>query len=344
MKRTVVKGFNYFWDSLKMRPRRGTTAPTPEQDKIGVSMSKQIRLTHPIYLDIPMLVSFAAAIEGGLSFGAEVTREESNSKEAAAGGSAKLGLSGLFNQFLNASAEVEVAGVHGANERSVEKSSRSHTEASIAIMLYDRLRRDRGYIVDPETLEDVKTVEPGALVEIAGTVEKNAIDAMVDYIDAVDILGNLATDEQMASADATFRKHRSTGGGKQKQETQSPLGKMRATLDKDRKRTPISNVLLRCTVPKDITAVVTLRTENLRDLTLSELHKNSVRVLGKVTRVIGSEESMSPFENYGMALLTPSTLNTAFGELLDNQTLAIEFSEVQVQGPALQVLPLMVFV
>ena len=32
-------------------------------------MSEQIRLIHPIYLDIPMLVSFAAAIEGGLSFG-----------------------------------------------------------------------------------------------------------------------------------------------------------------------------------------------------------------------------------------------------------------------------------
>ena len=50
-------------------------------------MSEQIRLIHPIYLDIPMLVSFAAAIEGGLSFGAEVTREASSST---AEGSAKF--------------------------------------------------------------------------------------------------------------------------------------------------------------------------------------------------------------------------------------------------------------
>ena len=28
-------------------------------------MSNQIRLIHPIYLDVPMLVSFAAAVEGG---------------------------------------------------------------------------------------------------------------------------------------------------------------------------------------------------------------------------------------------------------------------------------------
>ena len=288
-------------------------------------MKKSIRLIHPIYLDIPMLVSFAAAIEGGLSFGAEVTREASSSTVAAAEGSAKFGFSGLFSQFLSASADLKVASEHEGEERSVERSSRSHTEASVAILLYDRLRKDRGYIVDPETLEDAKGVEPGALVEIAGTVEKNAIDAIVDSIAAIDILANMGTNR-----------------GKNKQ--QSPLGKMRATIDKDRKRTPISNVLLRCTVPNGITAVVTLRTENLRDLTLSELHKNSVRVLGKVTRVIGPGESMSPFENYGMALLKPSKLRDVLQPLLENEELAVEFSEVQVKGPALQVLPLMVFV
>ena len=307
-------------------------------------MSEQIRLIHPIYLDIPMLVSFAAAIEGGLSFGAEVTREASTTAAVAAEGNARFGFSGLFSRFLDASADLKVAGAHEDEERSVVKSSRSHTEASVAILLYDRLRRDRGYIVDPETLEDAKGVEPGALIEIVGTVEKNAIDAMIDYIDAADILSNMGSGEQKTPPVSTSGKRRGSGVRNDKQEIQSPLGQMRALLDKDRKRTPISNVLLRCAVPNDITAILSLRTENLRDLTLSELHKNSVRVLGKVTRVIGQGESMSPFENYGMALLSPNTLSALFHQLLDNDNLAIEFSEVQVQGPALQILPLMVFV
>ena len=308
-------------------------------------MSQQIRLIHPIYLDIPMLVSFAAAIEGGLSFGTEVTREEATATATAAEGSARFGFSGVFRQFLDASADLRVEGAQEGEKRSIERSSRAHTEASVAILLYDRLCRDRGYIVEPETLEDASKVEPGTLVEIVGTVEKNAIDAMIDYIDAIDILSNLALDDQTAPAVPTSRKSRSrSGSSKDRPEIQSPLGKMRAVLDKDRNRTPISNVLLRCTAPKDITAVVTLRTEQLRDLTLSELHKNSVRVLGKVTRVIGSEESMSPFENYGMALLPPETLDTAFNTMLDNDNIKAEFSEVKVQGPALQILPLMVFV
>ena len=263
---------------------------------------------------------------------------------AVAEGSAKLGFSSLFSRFLDASADLKVAGEREGEERSVERSSRSHTEASVAILLYDRLRGDPGYIVDPKTLEDARGVEPGALVEITGTVEKNAIDAMIDYIDAVAILSNLAPGQQKKPSGSTSGKQRGSGGGKGKRETQGPLGIMRAALNEDRNRTPISNVLLRCTVPSDITAVVTLRTENLRDLTLSELHKNSVRVLGKVTRVIGLEESMSAFENYGMALLPPSTLSDALHQMLDNQELEVEFSEVQVKGPALQVLPLMVFV
>jgi hypothetical protein len=90
--------------------------------------------------------------------------------------------------------------------------------------------------------------------------------------------------------------------------------------------------------------VLTLRTENLRDLTLSELHKNTVRVVGKVTRTIGEGESMSAFENYGMALLKPEALSAAFRELAESEDVVADFSEVEVRGPAVQVLPLMIFV
>lgn len=76
----------------------------------------------------------------------------------------------------------------------------------------------------------------------------------------------------------------------------------------------------------------------------SELHKNSVRVLGKVTRVVDEGKSMSPFENYGMALIEPEMLQGVFHDLSNIETVKLDLSEVQVKGPELQVLPLMVFV
>ncbi len=116
------------------------------------------------------------------------------------------------------------------------------------------------------------------------------------------------------------------------------------TLDKDRKRTPISNVILRCIQPPQVNVVITLRTANLRDLTLSELHKNNVRVVGKVTRIVAEGQSMSAFENYGMSLLNPEMLKEIFDGIASSENVVAKFSEVQVQGPAVQLLPLMIFV
>lgn len=300
-------------------------------------MAKTIRLIHPIYLDVPMLVSFAAAVEGGLSFGTEVTEESTRSRSAEATLSAKLGLGTLFTKFLDPSIAGSAGGEIEDTERAVRKEARAHTEASVAILLYDRFRREGGYIVDPASLKDLESVEPGALVEVAGTIEKNAIDAMVDYIDAISILSRMGTE---------LSPPRGPGGEKPRgaPRLSGPLDGLRDSLDKDRKRTPISNVLLRCSIPAKANAIVTLRTENLRDLTLSELHKNSVRVLGKVTRVVADGEEVSPFENYGMALLKPETLESALKPIVENDAMKIQLSEVALKGPAVQILPLMVFV
>ena len=54
-------------------------------------------LIHPIYLDVPMLFSFAAALQGGLSFGAEVTSEQGASTTDAIAAKGKLGIGNLFN-------------------------------------------------------------------------------------------------------------------------------------------------------------------------------------------------------------------------------------------------------
>ena len=67
----------------------------------------------------------------------------------------------------------------------------------------------------------------------------------------------------------------------------------------------------------------THKIQNLRDLTLSELHKNSVRVLGKVTRVIPDGQYVSPFENYGMALIKPTTLQAALEPIVASENMSM---------------------
>lgn len=93
------------------------------------------------------------------------------------------------------------------------------------------------------------------------------------------------------------------------------------------RRTPISNLQLRCSEPAGMAAVVTLRTQNLRDLTFSELHRNSVRVVGKATRLVEEGETMSTFENYGMAMLPLEMIMQILEKISGSSCAIVEFSE-----------------
>jgi len=302
---------------------------------------QQISLIHPIYLDVPMLVSFAAALQGGLSFGSEVTHQKAVAQADVSKAAGKLGLSELFSSLFQASVRAEATESAETADTEVRRESKAHTEASIAIALYDQLRRSSGYLAQPKDVNDFASLEPGALVELHGTTLKNAVDAVIDYIDAVNILTRLAPGQEQQKGHQS--KHQ-LKKGEQHVSGDPTLLRIREALDEDRRRTPISNVQLKCSQPKGMTAVVTLRTQNLRDLTLSELHKNSVRVVGKVTRVVGQGHTMSAFENYGMAMVPANQLTQLFKEIASTAGVVVEFSDVAVDGPAVQVLPLMVFV
>lgn len=298
-------------------------------------MSK-ISLIHPIYLDVPMLVSFAAAIEGGLAMETEVTAESKKTNSISGKVSAKFGLSQLFTALMDTNVSAEMEGKRDGVTSEVKKESKTFTEASIAIILYHKLTQEKDYILQPKSIKDFESYSPGALVEVAGILEKNAVDAVIDMIDATNILMNMANSE--------LPQQKNNKIATQNKAPQNQLTKIREALDKDRKRTPISNVVVRCSEPTDLNVIVTLRTENLRDLTLSELHKNSVRIVGKITRVIKEGESISSFENYGMSLLHPDLLEKAFEQITENEALTADFTDLRIKGPAFQILPLMIFV
>ncbi|MEM9156215.1 MAG: hypothetical protein AAGB13_14465 [Cyanobacteria bacterium P01_F01_bin.33] len=297
---------------------------------------KRIPLIHPIYLDVPMLVSFAAATQGGLALETEVTAEKKSSGSIDANAIGNIGTNKLFQALVDAKASVEGKGNHSSESHELRKESKSYTEASIAILLYHQLHQNGEYILQPKSINDFQEIESGTLVEVAGIVEKNAVDTIIDYIDAIDILGRLASPQPQAQ-----QKGKGTSRSKN---SRSEIGQLRDALDEDRKRTPISNVVVRCSEPEDLNVVATLRTENLRDLTLSELDKNSVRIVGKITRTIGEGETMSSFENYGMALLKPNILNQVFSTISEDDNIVAKFTDVQIAGPAFQLLPLMIFV
>jgi hypothetical protein len=302
---------------------------------------QQIPLIHPIYLDVPMLVSFAAAVQGGLSLASEVTEEKKRTACGSGSLSADFNLSSLFKSLFEAGTKANLEGSAANETQLVRKESRSYTEASIAIILYHQLKTHKGSILEVSSIKDITNLPIGALVEVPGRVEKNTIDSIIDYANAIDILSSMG-DQEMPAANTQQKGRQGFSPASKKQK--SDVARVAEFLDQDRKRTPISNVILRTEKPTELDVVISLKKDNLRDLTLSELHKNNVRVVGKITRLIPEGEEMISFENYGMAMLNRELLAGIFTGITSAEGFAGELSDFVVRGPAIQILPLMIFV
>jgi len=120
-----------------------------------------MKLIHPIYLDVPMLVSFAAALDGGISFSTDVTKQAGQSSADSSKVAGGLGFNGLFSNIFRASLDSELAGERTQDDQETRRESKAHTEASIAILLYDRLKEAGTYVTNPEDVAGLAAVGPG---------------------------------------------------------------------------------------------------------------------------------------------------------------------------------------
>jgi len=139
-----------------------------------------LELVHPVYLDVPMLVSFVAAVEGGVAFGSEETERggttQDRNREVA--GRAKAGF-----PLLGALVGMDVSGRYGRKDQEQEsketKIVRQHTEASLFNLLRYELDRD-GRITHIDHKDELQELEVGQLVEISGEIVGNPLEQMLE--------------------------------------------------------------------------------------------------------------------------------------------------------------------
>ena len=70
-----------------------------------------------------------------------------------------------------------------------------------------------------------------------------------------------------------------------------------------------------------------------------------MRIVGKISRIISKDEKICTFENYGLGLIPTNKLINIFSTISENADTSADFndSDIEVEGPAIQILPMMVF-
>jgi hypothetical protein len=336
---------------------------------------KQLELIHPIYLDIPMMVSFFAALEGGISFESEITDKVISAQTRQREGSGKVGLPSLASLLgLSIDMTGRIRSDKQAEESSETKVVREHTEASLFNLLRESLKDSEDFmeVLDVNQLGQVYV---GQLIEISGEIGGNPLQRMLNAI--FQFLPYVGIDVEALSRPSTDRsrsKGQAQRGMPSRQADESGLDrKMLGLLQimrSDLEKAQVQDLVLKSS--GEMRVVLTMAKEFMKRETEEYLLAGKFTAIGKVTRVLQEGERINLMRRSALGLAGQATARAFINSFQEGLTsseeygvnaeddLADEISEEVsekstdnlvfetddpiVEPPALQLLPLAIFI
>lgn len=283
----------------------------------------------PVYLNQRVVFDLVAVLEGGIASVKQLSETHLETK----GESKQIGVSFGLSNVLSSLLKVDLTGKKG-NETSDKKSTtttedRIHTPVSLFVTLRSILQKN-SYIKKVEFGVDVS---PGDIVEFSSILNRNPL------IETLDIFSEL-----ISLMEIVEEKHQK---GKNKQNKE---------IDKVRK---IINSLIESlkggdtidlTTPPLVSshrAVISIEKQNLNDPSMSDLVDGTFVVIGKVTKSIKEcEGSISLNRKSALNRFPPEILKQFESAFQSRELREMNLPELEweVAGPAIQVLPIAIFV
>lgn len=275
-------------------------------------MAEQIDLVHPLYLDVPMMTSFVAALEDGIAYSSDVTQMKNHKRTVASEGEGKAGAGipgmGIFSTLLNIDLRGKIQGEQAAGSDEEVKLVRRHTEASLFMRLRHTLLNDNRFlqIQELDDLQQLENAEQDYLVEVRGQISRSPLHESLETVFrmlsmfGVDLSGNAKLQQSQG------------GGGKQKrgQQQQRPtsladqfqiddegrMGLQMQRIREDLAQSKVLDAVLRPSEIENLSVVLALALEFLPEGALDNTLSGDFSVLGKVTRLIKGSNDISLYQ------------------------------------------------
>jgi hypothetical protein len=100
-------------------------------------LAKKIELVYPLYLDVPMMTSFVAALGDGVAYGSDITRIQQEQKDRGAEAEAGAGVPGaaILSSLFNFDLRGRITGNSSVGSNEEIMIIRKHTESSLFMRL-----------------------------------------------------------------------------------------------------------------------------------------------------------------------------------------------------------------
>jgi hypothetical protein len=141
---------------------------------------RKARLVAPAYLDVPMMVTFLATLDGGVRFEDQITVVQRDTSGKEQDVKARVGLPSVLS-LLSLSASGRIGTTAGEESSEQVSMVKRHTEASPFNVLLQRLDQS-GVIMDLTSDPSLGDLKPGDLVELSGQVIENPLKRLLSLL------------------------------------------------------------------------------------------------------------------------------------------------------------------
>ncbi|GAB16183.1 hypothetical protein ARGLB_113_00390 [Arthrobacter globiformis NBRC 12137] len=306
-------------------------------------------LAHPVYLDVPMMLSFLAYLEGGFAVSETEKTTASGARERFL--KARGGLRAKLWAIGEANVEGEGSTKNTDQTQTESSTERHHTEASLFNLLYEYLVADEE-VIQLEESNQLEGLYTGQLVELSGEYLGNPIEDVLSFFNAV--LPYVAGEDGTAAQDKGV-------SGRQAQRSGNPAkraagAQTAASKDKDNSETiyllkrmsqdidnsPVHDVLFR--TESGLQAVVTASSLYYSTTTAEYLRAGQFRVFGKVTKVVAAGDSINLTRRTVVGAAGPDMAKGMVASVSEQEDLHLSIANPIVPGPTVQVLPMAIFI
>jgi hypothetical protein len=316
-------------------------------------------LAHPVYLDTPMLVSFLASLEDGVSYTSEVAERVAAGREGEGEGTGKVALPSIATLLgLNLSAEGRYKRRNTSEDSVENKFIREHTAASLFNRLMNRLRATDGMLTELSVSTQLEELADGSLIEMHGQILGNPLRQVLEFFAALGPYIGLDIEDH--PDEPPEAEHRPTGGSRKRSGAKPPAKLPQLTNTSGGQTPELSNQDILRVVKREVSispvvdllmesreglrAVLTVNRELLSPEVEAYFVGGRFTVLAKVSAVLTEGNSISLLRRTAFGTMGRSVAEEMFSAFTDSsEGLDFSVAETVIDGPAVQLLPLAIY-
>jgi hypothetical protein len=313
---------------------------------------RAVALRHPLYLDVPMMMSYLAYLTDGVA--SSIDQKMNASYKAEKGQGVEGGIEIPFGGLANVNFKGRYSNTGASEVADEQRITRQHTSASLFNVLLD-------YLTDHNMISaidgnDLSEVPSGTFVRASGTFVGNPLEAILDlasqflpYFEPAD--SAVAEEPSRKSGNPSKRaaaqrpksdeERRALEAQREEEESQALGARLISQLRTDLRNNPVADILLES--DNKVSVVATLAREFFTDQISAQLRSTAATIVGKVT-LVGGDQPLNLLRRTVLVMADDETRISMFEAFEEIPALHGSTDKLVVNPPFVQVMPLAIYI